>query len=42
MYDKNPAFAINLTNDCELIVRLRVTEEIGSDGMTAITDPDKF
>lgn len=40
MYDKNPAFTFNLLEESEVQVRLRVVEEVASDGFTMIKDPE--
>ena len=42
MFDKNPAYCINITGECDIRIRLRVTEETAVDGFTIITEPDHF
>lgn len=42
MFDKNPAFAINVTDECDLQVRLSVLAEVSSEGSSLVTSPDKF
>lgn len=42
MFDKNPVFAINILDDCELQVRLKVLAEISSEGSSLVTTPDQF
>lgn len=43
MYDKNPAYCINvLQNGTRVFFRATITAEVSPDGSTLITDPDKF
>jgi len=43
MYDKNPAYCINvLQNGTRVFFRATITAEVSADGTTLITDPDKF
>lgn len=42
MHDKNPAFVINILDDSELQVRLKVLSELSPDGSTLINNPDNF
>lgn len=42
MFDKNPAYSFNLIDDADVIIRMRVIEEVGIDGVTSVTDFEKF
>ena len=42
MFDKNPAYAINLVTDADVQIRLKVINELAPDGTSLITDPEKF
>jgi|LauGreDrversion4_2_1035121.scaffolds.fasta_scaffold38018_1 hypothetical protein len=37
MHTKNPAFILNVTDDCEMLVRMSVLGEISADGQSLIT-----
>jgi len=41
-FDKNPAYCINITGECDVKIRLRVTEEMAVDGYTVISNSDNF
>jgi hypothetical protein len=41
-YDKNPAYAFNMTDDAEIQVRLRVLEESSPDGQIVIREFEQF
>ena len=42
LYDRNPIFAINVTTDCDLQVRLSILSEVSSDGSSLITQSEGF
>jgi hypothetical protein len=42
MFDKNPAFAINVLDDCEMQIRLNILAELSPEGSSLVTSPDKF
>ncbi len=42
MFEKNPAYALNFREDSDIMIRLKVLSEIGGDGSTLITDPQKL
>ena len=43
MFDKNPAYVINIKQDSVMVFfRLMVTAELSPDGSQLVTDPDRF
>ena len=42
MFDKNPSYVLNLKEDTDVIVRLKVLAEVAPDGATLVTDIKKF
>jgi hypothetical protein len=42
MFDKNPAYALNIPDDSDVQVRLCVKEEFAADGVTSLKEIEKF
>jgi hypothetical protein len=42
MFDKNPVFALNIVEDCDIQARIKVISEVSHDGSSLISDFEKF